>query len=58
MRGFGEGTAVARFFSMEWLTWFPSVYWQHVVFGVAMMVVVIALVMAVRPRSRRTTKPF
>jgi len=58
MRGFGEGMAVARFFSMEWLTWFPSFNWQRGAFAFALVIVVIALVMAVRPRTRRTIKPM
>jgi hypothetical protein len=43
---------------MEWLTWFPSFYWQHWAFALALIVVVIALIMAIRPRSRRPIKPI
>jgi hypothetical protein len=36
---------------MEWLTWFPSFHWQQTALGVAMLVLVIAMLMAVRPRA-------
>jgi len=37
---------------MEWLTWFPSFHWQRTAMAVALMILVIAILMAVRPRSR------
>jgi len=37
---------------MEWLTWFPSIHWQHSALAVALAILVIAVLMAVRPRSR------
>jgi len=36
---------------MEWLTWFPSIHWQHAALAAALMVLIIATLMAVRPRS-------
>jgi len=36
---------------MDWLTWFPSFHWQQTALGVAMVVLVIAMLMAVRPRA-------
>jgi hypothetical protein len=45
--------------AMEWLTSFPSFYWQRGAFAMAMVVLIIAMLMAVRPRSRKNrAKPI
>jgi hypothetical protein len=41
---------------MEWLTWFPSIHWQHAALALALVALVVALLMAVRPRSRRSRR--
>jgi len=41
---------------MDWLTWFPSIYWQRGAFALALVALVLALLMAVRPRSRRSRR--
>jgi hypothetical protein len=41
---------------MDWLTWFPSIHWQRALFGLALIVFIIAVLMAVRPRSRKRRK--
>jgi hypothetical protein len=37
-----------------WHTWYPSVYWQQIVFALALIVMVVAMLMAVRPRSKQS----
>jgi hypothetical protein len=39
---------------MHWLTWFPSLTWQRGAFALALVTVIVAMLMAVRQRSRRS----
>src|SRR5262245_4451361 len=47
-----RGTRLAFPKGMEWLTWFPSVRWQHTAFALALVLTGIAILIAVRPRGR------
>ena len=53
------GMFLAPVRDMEWLSWYPSFYWQHAVFALALVMTAIAILMAVKPRSRSNrSKPI
>jgi hypothetical protein len=39
---------------MEWLTWYPSIYEMRLAFAVALFITLLCLLLAVRPRSKRS----
>jgi hypothetical protein len=47
--------AIASPSRMDWLTWYPSIHWQHAAFAVALLVMLVSMLMAVPRRNRRKT---
>jgi hypothetical protein len=42
---------------MEWLSWWPSVPWQRMAFGLTICAAIVAVLMAVRRRKRGKALP-
>jgi hypothetical protein len=43
---------IALHLSMEWLTWFPSIYSMRAALAVALFITLLCLLLAVRPRAK------